>query len=79
MEIHEIFGHISVWCDVNNTPISMKRRKRMAEVIRERVVAEHERLHEMRSITSDDAVVLTHSDPTGEQAVNNVMRAIMTV
>lgn len=73
MEIHEIFSHISVWCADTGIPISLKKRKRIASEIKSRVDAEHRRLHEVWAVTPDSYTTLTHSDPTGEQAVRNVL------
>lgn len=77
MEIHEIYAAISVWCSEHGITLSLKKRKRMASTIRTRVEAEHRRLHEVWATTPESYTVLTHSDPTGEQAVRNVLADLM--
>ena len=62
MKIHEIFGHISTWCADNNVGLSLKKRKMIAAQIKARF--------------DDSYLTITHGDPTGEQAVRNVMRAM---
>lgn len=62
MSISVIFGHISTWCAENKVRMSLKKRKMIASKI--------------EAMFADSYLTITHSDPTGEQAVRNVMASL---
>lgn len=62
MDFQRIFTYVSAWCADNHAHMPLKVRKGVAKKIKRDF--------------DDSYLTITHSDPTGELAVRNVMRQL---
>ncbi|OFT91065.1 hypothetical protein [Corynebacterium sp. HMSC28B08] len=58
-----------------NLPLTKAQSIKMVKKLRKKMEREQQRLEAMEVITTAEVRLLPHSDPTGEQAVRNVIRA----
>ena len=64
------------FCEENSIPLSYSQCQRIVLKVIRIMEREHIRIHEVHAVTSDDYKTITHSDPTGEAAVRNVLAEI---
>lgn len=77
MQMSELIQQAQKFAGENGLTISLPRARKLAVAVKKRMDVEDHRLFIGWFETSDDYRSITHSDRTGEAAVNNILREML--
>lgn len=77
MSEYDLISIVQAYAIENAMTISLKKARRMARAIHKRMDKEDHRKFIGWFETSDDYRAVTNSDPTGEQAVRNILKEML--